>query len=288
MYMDAGSVATFDDYTVTPLPSFNHPPVLPAQTNRTIAALTTLIVTNTAADTDLPTNTLSYSLLTAPAGATIDTNGVITWIPTQAQDLSTNLFTTVVTDFNPGSTNNAHLSATNNFTVLVNSRPNVILDSTSLVQEGCSPPNNAIDPGENVVVSVSLRNIGPGATTNLTVSLLATNGVVVTGNAQQYGQLLPNGAALAEPFSFVMTASCGSTVNAIFQLQDGPANLGNITLPLILGQNRSEEHTSELQSLRHLVCRLLLEKKKDQAGADRDPDQHHHVHPPRLERVVGP
>src|SRR5437899_7769151 len=28
---------------------------------------------------------------------------------------------------------------------------------------------------------------------------------------------------------------------------------------------RSEEHTSELQSLRHLVCRLLLEKKKDKA-----------------------
>src|ERR1035438_74356 len=29
-----------------------------------------------------------------------------------------------------------------------------------------------------------------------------------------------------------------------------------------LATNRSEEHTSELQSLRHLVCRLLLEKKK--------------------------
>src|SRR5258705_7261555 len=28
------------------------------------------------------------------------------------------------------------------------------------------------------------------------------------------------------------------------------------------GLIRSEEHTSELQSLRHLVCRLLLEKKK--------------------------
>src|SRR5437899_7969455 len=27
------------------------------------------------------------------------------------------------------------------------------------------------------------------------------------------------------------------------------------------GLQRSEEHTSELQSLRHLVCRLLLEKK---------------------------
>src|SRR5437899_9539887 len=31
----------------------------------------------------------------------------------------------------------------------------------------------------------------------------------------------------------------------------------------LLALVRSEEHTSELQSLRHLVCRLLLEKKKN-------------------------
>src|SRR2546429_5261875 len=31
---------------------------------------------------------------------------------------------------------------------------------------------------------------------------------------------------------------------------------------LTLGIDRSEEHTSELQSRLHLVCRLLLEKKK--------------------------
>src|SRR5437899_4074540 len=31
---------------------------------------------------------------------------------------------------------------------------------------------------------------------------------------------------------------------------------------MLLVRQRSEEHTSELQSLRHLVCRLLLEKKK--------------------------
>src|SRR5262245_63022428 len=31
---------------------------------------------------------------------------------------------------------------------------------------------------------------------------------------------------------------------------------------------RSEEHTSELQSLRHLVCRLLLEKKKKKNTTD--------------------
>src|SRR5438045_7843728 len=34
--------------------------------------------------------------------------------------------------------------------------------------------------------------------------------------------------------------------------------------PPLRHRRRSEEHTSELQSLRHLVCRLLLEKKKEQ------------------------
>src|SRR5438093_6738155 len=38
--------------------------------------------------------------------------------------------------------------------------------------------------------------------------------------------------------------------------------------------DRSEEHTSELQSLTNLVCRLLLEKKKYK----RKPDQHAHQH----------
>src|SRR2546422_3535349 len=34
-------------------------------------------------------------------------------------------------------------------------------------------------------------------------------------------------------------------------------------LPSEVSQDRSEEHTSELQSRLHLVCRLLLEKKKN-------------------------
>src|SRR5205814_5507193 len=39
---------------------------------------------------------------------------------------------------------------------------------------------------------------------------------------------------------------------------DGCTRIGRY----IARRPRSEEHTSELQSLRHLVCRLLLEKKK--------------------------
>src|SRR5438552_9114288 len=34
------------------------------------------------------------------------------------------------------------------------------------------------------------------------------------------------------------------------------------------GRSRSEEHTSELQSPDHLVCRLLLEKKNKSSAAD--------------------
>src|SRR5438045_4373113 len=37
---------------------------------------------------------------------------------------------------------------------------------------------------------------------------------------------------------------------------------GSVSRALFPVDDRSEEHTSELQSLRHLVCRLLLEKKK--------------------------
>src|SRR5262245_64622266 len=44
------------------------------------------------------------------------------------------------------------------------------------------------------------------------------------------------------------------------RLGDPHHNLDGIRTKL--RQARSEEHTSELQSLRHLVCRLLLEKKK--------------------------
>src|SRR5687768_17944670 len=48
--------------------------------------------------------------------------------------------------------------------------------------------------------------------------------------------------------------------------QDIEEGLGStkekVWLSLELNQDRSEEHTSELQSRLHLVCRLLLEKKK--------------------------
>src|SRR5258708_26910190 len=50
----------------------------------------------------------------------------------------------------------------------------------------------------------------------------------------------------------------------LLEIQDkgGSADLAKLRATLS-ALNRSEEHTSELQSPDHLVCRLLLEKKKE-------------------------
>jgi hypothetical protein len=92
----------------------NSAPVLPVQTNRAINELTLLVVTNTATDSDIPANTLTYQLVNPPAGATISTNGIITWTPTEAQGPGTYTITTVVTDNGTPS-----LSSTNSFVITV-------------------------------------------------------------------------------------------------------------------------------------------------------------------------
>src|SRR2546429_2582414 len=58
------------------------------------------------------------------------------------------------------------------------------------------------------------------------------------------------------PYTTLFRSFLASTQAAVF----GPSKYG--LLPELLPQKRSEEHTSELQSRLHLVCRLLLEKKK--------------------------
>ncbi len=87
-----------------------------ATTNITINAGVNLGVNCTATDSDTPTQTLTFSLLAGPAGATLDTNsGVLTWRPTVAQANSSNLVKVAVTD-----NGTPNLSATNSFTITVN------------------------------------------------------------------------------------------------------------------------------------------------------------------------
>src|SRR5206468_1535442 len=94
----------------------NRAPVLAVPADQTINQLGTLVVTNWATDADLPANTLTFSLVSAPAGVSLDANsGVLTWTPTESQGPGTNLITVQVTDNGP-SLHNARTS----FTVIVN------------------------------------------------------------------------------------------------------------------------------------------------------------------------
>ena len=92
----------------------NTPPTLPTQSSLTIPELTTLVVTNTATDTNVPPNALTYQLVSPPAGAVITNNGIITWTPAQNQSPGAYTITTVVSD------NGAPpLTSTNKFVVTV-------------------------------------------------------------------------------------------------------------------------------------------------------------------------
>src|SRR2546425_5461796 len=67
--------------------------------------------------------------------------------------------------------------------------------------------------------------------------------------------------------SFICTSEISTDVTSVLQAVAHEREFfAKVTLPLPvrwLDSNwRSEEHTSELQSLAYLVCRLLLEKKK--------------------------
>src|SRR2546425_7439446 len=62
----------------------------------------------------------------------------------------------------------------------------------------------------------------------------------------------------------------------------GPLPPARLPVVRALDVPRSEEHTSELQSLAYLVCRLLLEKKKNSSGPLGC------IQPPRPRRTLRP
>jgi hypothetical protein len=114
---ESGAAALFDTKTFTISVTgaiSNTAPTILSPADQTIAAGSKLSVTNLATDADIPANTLTFSLVTAPSGATIDANsGVLTWTPTSAQLGKTQIQVRVTDNGSPA------LSATNSFFVTV-------------------------------------------------------------------------------------------------------------------------------------------------------------------------
>jgi len=105
----------------------------------------------------------------------------------------------------------------------------------TLVNESCPPANNAIDPDERVTVNLKLMNIGGAPTSNLTATLLPNSGVVGPTGPQSYGAIPGNGGMVGRDFAFTASGSCGGTITATLQLQDGANNLGTVSYMFDLG-----------------------------------------------------
>ncbi len=187
----------------------NLPPVLPSIPNQVVIVPGSLVVTNTATDPDIPANPLTYTLLTAPtSNALIDTNGIITWMPTLAQAGTNYLFTTIVTDTNPWAVNATSLSATNSFYVTLATSTTGGSPQTNTVPGGginwlaVSVPTNAIAATNILLYATNLpvnvwfsTNVPPSITNANDVDLMpnTTNGTSVLTTHSAPTNIVPGG-----------------------------------------------------------------------------------------------
>ena len=163
------SVATVT-ITINPV---NDAPMLSPVADQTIDEKTALTFTNFASDVDSPPQTLTFSLVSAPTNAALNSaSGVFTWTSTEAQGPGTNLITLAVTD-----NGSPPLSATQSFTVFVrevNLPPALSPVANLMVHQGTPVSFNflATDPDiPTNTLTYTLANAPTGAGVNPTTGL---------------------------------------------------------------------------------------------------------------------
>ncbi len=130
--------------TVRALPPPNTAPALDPIPDQSVDAGQTVSVTAHASDSDTPAQTLTFRLVQAPSGATIDaSSGVFTWATSSSQSSSTNRVTVAVDD-----SGNPSMSATQSFTITVRALPP---PNTAPTLDPI--PDQSVDAGQTVSVT---------------------------------------------------------------------------------------------------------------------------------------
>ncbi|MFM7214506.1 MAG: S8 family serine peptidase, partial [Verrucomicrobiota bacterium] len=143
----------------------NASPALTAINNQTIEEGSTLSLTLSASDADLPAQTLTYSLTSGPTGMTVTGAGALTWTPTEAQGPGSYTVTVTVSDL--------VTSASRFFTVTVN--------EVNAAPTLATIPNQTLDEGQTLALTLSASDTDLPAQT-LTYSLTSgPTGMTVTG-----------------------------------------------------------------------------------------------------------
>jgi hypothetical protein len=181
---------------------------------------------------NLAANPYSVQPTTLPGGGTIAVNqstGVVTVTTTAGSTLTTTAVRVTVLD-------SCGAAAVRIFNVSVVSPTPVLQAGTASAPaaESCAPANGAVDPGETVTLNFPINNVGGSATSNVVATLQSSGGVTPITSAQNYGAIASNGST-TRAFQFIGAGSCGDTITATLQLQDGAINYGNITYLIQLG-----------------------------------------------------
>ncbi|MGA4645536.1 M36 family metallopeptidase [Limisphaera sp. 4302-co] len=125
-------------------------------------------------------------------------------------------------------------------------QPKVVIAGMKLVAESVAPANGALDPGEEVTLSLGLRNIGELPTQNLMVHLAESGGVAGPGPVQSYGALEPGGPIVWRAFTFTVDRPAGAEVETTWTLQDGETELPGLTRFLRVTEKRTVENTAAI------------------------------------------
>jgi hypothetical protein len=243
---DGSPVASATNNFTVIVNEVNTAPVLPTQSDLIIDELTALTVTNSASDTDLPANLLTYGLVVAPTNAAISASGVITWTPTETQGGTTNVFTTVVAD-----NGSPVLRATNTFTVVVrevNSPPVLQPIADQSVHFGVLLSFQAVASDSDIPTNTLTFSLQQ-APTNLTIN--ASNGSISWTPAQaQVGSydvnvvVTDNGSpSLSATNTFKVTVTGNESRLAIQPLTSG---LMQITITGDIGLNYELQKSTDL------------------------------------------
>ncbi len=116
--------------------------------------------------------------------------------------------------------------------------PVFAVESAAIVKESC-PLNPSPQPGESLTLSVTIRNTGARDAAALTGILVADDVVVDPGPLQVFGAVAVGETATQTfTFSLITGAKCGSEFSPTIVLSDGTEELGEIAVPLRIGQER--------------------------------------------------
>jgi hypothetical protein len=221
----------------------NTPPQLTVPANQSVNELSTLNISASATDADLPPNELTFFLVSSPPGMVIDpVTGAMSWTPTEAQGPGEYEITVRVTDHSPHAVNEQELSDTKTFMVTVNEvnhPPQLTVPSSQVVDELSTlnvsvsatdpdlPPNeltfSLVSPPDGMVI-----NPATGAITWTSTEEQGPGEFEITVRVTDHNPIAVNEQQLSDTRSFMVTVHEVNHPPAIDEPADASAQLGRL------------------------------------------------------------